>query len=169
MDAEERCGRAAADPQFLRAMFGRFASGVVVVTCGSGEAVHGMTANSFTSVSLDPALGLVSLARACRMHGRLVAEKRFGVSVLAAGDSHVSNHFAGRPVDGYRPRFEARHDVGLLCEALAWMIFETVAEHPAGTHTLFVGRLIDCGYRANADPLIFFGGRYVALARQALQ
>ncbi|MBY8821670.1 flavin reductase family protein [Sphingomonas colocasiae] len=160
-------GAALPDQHFLRAMFGRFASGVTVVTCGAGDAVHGMTANSFTSVSLEPALGLVSLSRNCRMHDRLVAARRFGVSVLAEGHRHVSNHFAGRPVDGYLPAFEERCGVGLLSDALAWMILETEAEHRAGTHTLFVGRLVSCGYRADAHPLIFFGGGYGALSAPA--
>jgi flavin reductase (DIM6/NTAB) family NADH-FMN oxidoreductase RutF len=145
-------------------MFGRFASGVTIVTCGQGASAHGMTANSFTSVSLDPATGLVAISRDSRMHRKLLASDRFAVSVLADCDHAVSDHFAGRG-SGDIPCLRDRHEVATIEGALAWMVLEREAEFDVATHTLFVGRVLDCGYREDAAPLIFFGGNYQALAR----
>lgn len=160
---------AMADRGFLRAMFGRFASGITVVSCGQGEDAHGMTANSFTSVSLDPAMGLIAIARDSRMHQRLMAAPRFGISVLADCHHAASDHFAGRAGQVYTPEFEVHHDVATLRDALAWMVLERQAEFSVATHTLFVGRVIGCGYREDAEPLIFYGGAYQALASRVLQ
>lgn len=155
---------APADPRALRAMFGRFASGVTIVTCGTGDDAHGMTANSFTSVSLDPPMGLVSVAKATRQHDRLLTRDRFAISVLADCHHAASDHFAGRQCSGFEPEFDERYGVAVIRDALAWMVLERAEEFSVATHTLFVGRVLDCGYRENAAPLIFFGGAYQQLA-----
>ena len=151
------------NPSYLRNMFGRFASGVTVVSCDVGGSVHAMTANSFVSVSLDPARALVSVARSAKMHTLLNEGCGFGVSILKDGQASVSNHFAGRPADGDLPEFKHVAGVPVLADALAWMVCCPDRQFDVDDHTLFVGRLLDCGYQDNVEPLLFFGGKYAAL------
>src|SRR5918911_2938037 len=86
------------DAAAMRRTLGRFTTGVTVVTTAHGEDVHAMTANAFTSVSLDPPLVLVSVDHRTRMHRMLPDTRRYGVSVLGSGQERVAWHFAGRPL-----------------------------------------------------------------------
>ncbi len=81
----------------LRTAFGKFATGVTVISAESGQDVHGMTANSFSSVSMDPPMLLVCVANEAKALHVIVDSKGFGVSVLAEHQKSVSNHFAGKP------------------------------------------------------------------------
>lgn len=156
------------DPRTLRTLFGHFASGVVVVTCGAGADVHGMTANSFVSVSLSPPLLLIGIRREARMHERMRAEPHFGISVLAEDQGNLSRHFAGQPVPGLTPRFIERAGVPILADSLAWMACTRHDEWTTDTHTLFIGRLLDGGHAREGRPLLFYGGGYHALPRPPL-
>ena len=82
------------DPAEYRRALGRFASGITVVTTSHDGHAHGMTANGFMSVSLDPPLVVVSLANTCRLHSLLPASGRYGVSVLSESQEPLSRHFA---------------------------------------------------------------------------
>src|SRR5262245_22681639 len=93
------------EQQRLRQALGSFATGVTVVTVGGGSP-HGMTANSFTSVSLDPPLVLVCVERDAVMHARLEQAGTFGISVLAYQQQAVARHFADRR----RPLGQAQFD-----------------------------------------------------------
>jgi flavin reductase (DIM6/NTAB) family NADH-FMN oxidoreductase RutF len=86
------------EPGAMRRTLGRFTTGVTVVTTARGGDVHAMTANAFTSVSLDPPLVLVSVDHRTRMHAVLPDTRRYGVSVLASDRERVARHFAGRPL-----------------------------------------------------------------------
>src|ERR1700722_9449643 len=92
-----RGGRESIDQRRFRDALGTFATGVTIVSTRLDDLVHGMTANGFMSVSLDPALVVVSIASASRMHDILMRTRRYGVSVLARDQEAVSRHFAGRP------------------------------------------------------------------------
>ncbi len=155
--------RSPADSHFLRNTFGRFASGVTVVSCNGIDGTHGMTANSFVSISLDPARAMISIARASRAHALMSESAHFGLSMLRADQEYVSRHFAGKPVDGFSPRFEDSFGAPILADALAWMVCARDQSFEIGDHTLFVGRITACDYDPGADPLIFFGGQYASL------
>ena len=86
------------DPRHFRATMGRFATGVTVVTVGYGEHPHGMTANAFMSISLDPPLVLISVGQRARMNQHLELGVRYGVNVLSEQQEAISRHFAGRPM-----------------------------------------------------------------------
>jgi len=152
----------------LRKALGRFASGVTVVTTGSstGEdgaaGVHGMTANAFTSVSLDPPLVLVSVATKARMDARIAANGRYGVSILRREQEPVSLHFAGGRPCPDRVRFVERGGVPLLEGALVHLACTVYDSHSAGDHTLHVGR-VDELWSCHGDPLVFFTGGFRAL------
>ncbi|WP_433328109.1 flavin reductase family protein [Spirillospora sp. CA-294931] len=158
------------DTKALRKAFGAFATGVVVVTVG-GDVPHAMTANSFTSVSLDPPLVLVCVGHDAIMHGSLSAAGAFGVSVLGAGQGAVARHFADRR----RPLGAAQFDAvdwwpgrvtgaPLIGGAIAGFECELWRRYQGGDHSIFLGRLVSLDRRAGDDALLFFGGRLTSLA-----
>jgi flavin reductase (DIM6/NTAB) family NADH-FMN oxidoreductase RutF len=147
------------DARRFRNALGRFASGVAVVTVRHGDHPHGTTVNSFTSVSLDPPLILVSLDNRSVMHGILPSVGRYGVSVLAHDQEPLSNHFAGRTVEKLDLRFVHHGGIPLLEDAVAHFVVEIVDTHPAGDHTLYIGRVEHFECR-EGKPLLFYAGRY---------
>ncbi|WP_322091612.1 flavin reductase family protein [Paraburkholderia bannensis] len=154
------------DERRLRAALGRFATGVVVISTGSGETLHAMTANAFMSGSLRPPLVVVSVGHRARMHERLMCEERFGVSVLSDEQEPHSRHFAGEPQSCLTPRFtevEGLEGVALLECAVARFALHMTDRHPCGDHTLFVGEIRGFSLDERA-PLVFFGGRYAGVA-----
>ncbi|WP_253873886.1 flavin reductase family protein [Actinomadura rupiterrae] len=154
------------DSGLLRRAFGTFATGVTVVTCG-GPNPHGMTANSFSSVSLDPPLVLVCVGRDATMNRMLRRSEYFGVSVLSAGQEPVARHFAGRrralgaaqfdPVD-WMPGELTR--VPLIDGALAWFECRRWRDYDGGDHTIYTGRLLSMRRQEAGDALLFYDGRF---------
>jgi flavin reductase len=155
-----------ADAKLLRRAFGAFATGITVVTVG-GRAPHGMTANSFTSVSLDPPLLLVCVDRSAVMHRSLLATRRFAVSVLAAEQEEVARHFADR----WRPLGAAQFEgvdwvpgrytgAPLVQGALAWFECALWRAYDGGDHTIFVGSLLSVDKQQEEDAVLFFHGRF---------
>lgn len=141
------------DPRALRDALSHFATGVTVITCEIDGAPHGATVNSFTAVSLDPPLVLVSLDRrskACRyLEGR-----PFVVNVLHEQQTDIAMHFAGRPT--HQP-IEWRQ--GRLKEALAHISCEPWRHYDGGDHLLFLGRVTDVEVH-DGDPLLFYRGAF---------
>lgn len=152
----------AATPPRMRQALGRFASGVTIVTTADGPdkaSVHGMTANAFTSVSLNPPLVLVSIANRARMNARILETGSYGVSVLARDQEPLSLHFAGAPQDPDPVRFVWRGDVPLLDGALVHLACTVQASHPAGDHTLHIGH-VDRLWYDHGQPLVFYTGSF---------
>ena len=154
------------DPDAFRAVLGRFASGVTVVTaCDAEGRDHGMTVSAFASVSLRPPLVLVCIAHDSSLHPVLERTDVFGISILAAEQEALSRRFAthGSTFDGVG--FERRElGVPLLDGALAWLECRIAARHPAGDHTVFVGEVEGCDTR-NERPLLYYRGGYAQLER----
>src|SRR3984957_4584217 len=123
------------DQRRFRDALGTFATGVTIVSTRVDDLVHGMTANGFMSVSLDPALVVVSVASGARMHEILLRAGRYGVSVLSRNQEPVSQHFAGRPQAGEIELVESE-GVPLVEGALTQVVADVVDAHPAGDHTL---------------------------------
>ena len=150
------------NPREFRTALGRFATGVTVITTQQEERTHGMTANAFVSVSLDPPLVLVSVDNRSYMHGILPAAGRFGISVLTEDQEQLSNHFAGRAVPGLDIRFVTRDRVPVVDRALAYFVVQVVDVHAAGDHTLYIGR-VEYFEARDAKPLLFYAGKYHCL------
>lgn len=156
-------------PQRMREIMGLFATGVTVVSVG-GPRPHAMTANAFSSVSLEPPMVLCCVARTARMHDAVLAAGCFAVSVLAEDQHAVAGHFASRSRPSGRAQFaEVAHRLGphtgapLLTGALAWLELSLAHSYPGGDHTILVGEVLDCGERVGAeDPaaLAFYAGRF---------
>src|SRR5256712_11178026 len=125
------------DSRAFRTALGRFATGVTVVTTAVADGVHGMTANAFTSVSLDPPLVLISVGKQARMHAHILQTTRFGVSVLSQDQVAVAWNFAGRPQEGLQPVFQWRGGGAPLAHAPLPPGCSPGASAPGGGHTLF--------------------------------
>ena len=106
-------------PRQFRDACGQFGTGVTVVATRVAGEDYGMTANAFMSVSLEPPLIAISIGATARMHARLVATKRFGLSVLAQDMDAIAWHFAGRPLAEPANVFEHRNDVPIIRRAVA--------------------------------------------------
>ncbi|WP_165494998.1 flavin reductase family protein [Actinomadura roseirufa] len=156
------------EPRRLRAAFGRFATGVAVVTAaGPGGIPVGMTVNSFTSVSLDPPLVLFCVARSSSLHPVFTKAGAFAVNILREGQLALCWRFAGRGLDRF-DTLEPRHGrtgVPMLPSALA--VFECVEPRavPAGDHDVVIGRVaaLETAPDDHAEPLVFFAGGYRSL------
>ncbi|MER6720605.1 MULTISPECIES: flavin reductase family protein [Streptomyces] len=148
----------------FRASLARFATGVTVVTFDGPGGRRGFTANSFISVSLDPPLVLVSVARKARSHDELV-DRPFVVNVLGAEQEAMAMHFAGRPQ--LEPGWSDSPVGPRLDGALAHFACEPWAAYDGGDHTLFVGRVVDFDYR-QGDLLGFCGGSFVTIPEPML-
>jgi flavin reductase (DIM6/NTAB) family NADH-FMN oxidoreductase RutF len=153
------------DPRIaLRRTLGMFATGVTVITTREGDKVHGMTANAFMSVSLEPPLVLISVDRRTKMCALLHEGRTYGVSVLCATQADLSDRFAGRPgAAGPEPRFEVVHDTPLVEGALAHFVAAVTRSYWGGDHSLFLGRVEYARYSEGRTPLLFHGGRYERL------
>jgi flavin reductase (DIM6/NTAB) family NADH-FMN oxidoreductase RutF len=154
------------DPSLeFRRTLGMFATGVTVITTLSGEQVHGMTANAFMSVSLQPPLILISFDRRARMNGLLREGVRYGVSVLEEQQTALSDRFAGRTVDGgAEPAFEIVRETPLVEGALAHLVARVVRSYWGGDHSLFLGQVEYVRY-GEGTPLLFHSGRYERVKR----
>lgn len=146
----------------LRAALGRFTTGVTIITCidGDGERV-GLTANSFTSLSLDPPLVLWSLQRASATLDAFVATTHFVVNVLAESQVDLSRRFASSTPDKFA---EGAWSAGVggapvLSGCAAVFECEHHAQHAGGDHVLFIGRVLRAS-EANIAPLVYQAGHY---------
>ncbi len=145
----------------LRQTLGMFATGVTVITTRVADQVHGMTANAFMSVSLQPPLVLISVDRRTKMCSLLYEGQRFAVSVLAAEQRALSDRFAGRVADGApEPSFAIVHETPLVEGAAAHFVAKVMRSHWGGDHSLFLGRVEYARFKADAQPLLFHGGQY---------
>jgi flavin reductase (DIM6/NTAB) family NADH-FMN oxidoreductase RutF len=149
----------------LRSTLGMFATGVTVLTTLRGEQVHGMTANAFMSVSLEPPLVLISVDRRTKMCGMLHEGMHYGVSVLCATQSALSDRFAGREGEDLpEPRFDLVRETPLVDGALAHFVARVEKSYWGGDHSLFLGR-VEYARQNPGTPLLFHGGRYEKLGQ----
>ncbi len=155
--------------QDLRQVMRRWATGVTVVTSHGPTGRHGITVNSFTSLSLDPPLCLICIKKDAVAHQAIPEAGGFAVNLLAAGQAEVSARFAGlRPhvadpfADLNLDRSPAGHPV--FTDALGYLECALEADIAGGDHTIFVGRVGHAQAMAEAAPLLWYGGRYRDLA-----
>ncbi|WP_448424408.1 flavin reductase family protein [Mycobacterium novum] len=144
------------DPADLRVCLSRFPTGVVVVTYQGPDGPRGITINSFTSVSLDPPLVMVGIARSARTHAYL-SDQPFAVNILAADQRSLAECFAGREPEQEVPWSTRR--VPSFTSCLAQLICEPWGCFDTGDHTLFIGRVIDVEY-GDGSALTFHNSRF---------
>ena len=153
------------DAQLFRKTLSRFATGVTVVTVAHEEHVHGMTANAFMSVSLNPPLVLISIGHNAQMYRLLAPDVHYGVSILSNDQEGLSRHFGGRPVEGLGIPFIQEQNVPLLKGAIAHIIAKVVYAYQAGDHTLFISE-VEYMQSRHGSPLLFYSGSYGQMTNQ---
>jgi flavin reductase (DIM6/NTAB) family NADH-FMN oxidoreductase RutF len=158
--------------EFRKAM-GQFATGVTVVTVEQDPGkIHGMTANSFTSVSLDPMLVLICVDQRAKSLTLLHKQKRFGVSVLKKGQEAISEYFArGEESAETEERLSIRYrrtpsGIAVLENTLLQLTCRIGTSHVVGDHTIFVGQIEDAEIH-EGEPLLYFRGEYRSVARHS--
>ena len=150
----------------FRRTLGAFATGVTVITTHGEADAYGMTANAFSSVSLDPPLVLVCVISGTR--GAEVIEQNgvFAVNILGADQEPISRFFASRDRPGGRAGFaEASHTTAvtgspILEGAGGFLDCRLVDSHEAGDHFIFIGEVVALGFEDEFVPLLFHGGKY---------
>jgi flavin reductase (DIM6/NTAB) family NADH-FMN oxidoreductase RutF len=163
-EAEEASGL---DRRELRNALGAFATGVTVVTASPDQGGRvGVTANSFTSLSLEPPLVLWCLARDSSNLPAFREAGHFAINVLAVGQHHLSRLFATSGVDKFagvevRP---GAHGIPLLDGCLAHYVCRSVRQIDAGDHVIFIGE-IEWYELLEGEPLVFHSGSYRVTTR----
>jgi flavin reductase (DIM6/NTAB) family NADH-FMN oxidoreductase RutF len=154
------------DPRTLRQTVGRFVTGVTVIAIEAEGEIRAMTANSFTSLSLDPPLVLFCLGKDTKAGLTIHSAPGFAVSILSQSQRQLSSYFAGISKDPEPPPFTfIEWDGGpRLDGCVAAIGCRTHAIHEGGDHWIVVGQVIATYRDENAgEPLVFFGGKYVEL------
>jgi 3-hydroxy-9,10-secoandrosta-1,3,5(10)-triene-9,17-dione monooxygenase reductase component len=153
------------EPRKLRNAFGRFPSGVTVITTRSAEGKpEGLTANSFAALSLDPPMVLWSLGKNANSLPSFLKSGHFAINVLGSRQADLSHRFATPSADKFAS-VETTHGVGgcpILPDVLASFECETQQSLEAGDHILFIGRVLRFGYR-DGPPLGFSAGQYASV------
>ena len=145
------------DDRLFRDAMGKFATGVTVLLTENEGETHGMTANGFMSVSLDPKLVVISIGHKAKFLEKVSQSKKYTVNILAEDQEHYSRHFAGKHSEAVE--FETLAEQPVLNGAIAQIACEVVSEHVEGDHTLFIGKVVDLRVE-DKNPLLFFSGKY---------
>lgn len=152
------------DRQFRNAM-GKFATGVNVITTEIDGDVHGMTANAFMSVSLDPKLVVISIGENASMLEKIRKSNKYAVNILSNDQKELSMIFAGQIKEERHVDFEWLADLPVIKGASTQISCEVVNEYVEGDHILFIGKVIDLKLEDCSDPLLFYKGKYTALEK----
>jgi flavin reductase (DIM6/NTAB) family NADH-FMN oxidoreductase RutF len=157
------------DSAHFRKVMSRFVTGVTIVTTRHGGEIHGMTCNSFCSISLEPSTVMVSLAKNTRTQ-RLVEEGRaFAVNVLSQAQSDLSNRFAGRHKENEDDRFAGFEWTTAITGApifrgtQAYVDCKLLKAFDGGSHTLCLGEVVAAQADESPRPLVFFQSCYFGL------
>lgn len=154
------------DQDAFRAVLGRFASGVTIVTVlGANGRDYGMTVSAFSSVSLEPPLVMVCIGEEASLKPMIAEATHYGVSILASDQEPLSRRFAahGERFDGIG-FIRGENGMALIDGALAFMECRIVARHRAGDHTVVIGE-VEAASVADARPLLYYRGGYAQLER----
>jgi flavin reductase (DIM6/NTAB) family NADH-FMN oxidoreductase RutF len=154
------------NPELFREVFGRFATGVAVITAAGPGGRGGMTANALCSLSLDPLLALVCFENRARTLPIVRESGRFGVNLLGAEQEDIAGVFAsklpeGEKLDSVAHRLE--HGVPVIDGALAWAACDLRELIAGGDHTIAIGEVLALGL-GGGEPLLWYAGEYHALS-----
>lgn len=149
-------------------MVSRFATGVTVVSTVNDGRRHGLTVNSFTSLSLEPLLAMFACEHDAALHQPLLSAGVWAVSILAADQQPAAAYFATREraglaadqFEGWPSRPGPATGAPLLDGSLAWLEFRTWATYDGGDHTIVVGEVASIEVGADAEPLLYFRSDY---------
>jgi flavin reductase (DIM6/NTAB) family NADH-FMN oxidoreductase RutF len=158
----------AIDPELFREVFGRFGTGVAVITSSGPGGPGGMTANALCSLSLDPLLALVCFENRARTLPIVRAAERFAVNVLASDQEHLAGVFASKLPEGEKlggVDHRLVEGVPVIDGALAWATCDLRELIAGGDHTIAIGEVVTMGL-GGGEPLLWYGGEYRRLERR---
>lgn len=150
-------------PRALRDACGSFATGVTIISTTTKDGDHGMTANAFMSVSLDPPLVSISLDRKARMLAKVRESRRYAVSVLSSEMEALAMHFAGRFDPAVGNPFGHVMGLPVVPGASAAFVTDVTQEIEAGDHVMILGKVRHITRSENATPLLFHAGKFASL------
>jgi len=155
------------DNRAFRHALGCYPTGVAVVIAGTGKALTGITVNSFAAVSLDPPLVLWSMGKTSSRYRTFTTAKNFTISILSSEQEAVSVRLAKPDEHQFDGLSLVPTEAGPpgLADALAILECARKAFHHGGDHAIIVGRVLRFAWRETGAPLVFFRGRYGALAQ----
>ena len=153
----------------FRAAMGEFATGVTVITTVDDQGgPHAMTANSFTSVCLDPPVVLVCVAHGTHTHGFLASSGRFGVNILGKDQKEVGGYFAKRPEDRKSDvnysYSEGEDGLPVLDESNLFLGCQVIGTHVYGDHTIYLGEVKEIRQLDSQAPLMFYRSNWYSPA-----
>ncbi len=155
------------DKDLYRAVLGRFASGVTIITTSDRDGCdQGMTVSAFSSLSLDPPLVLVCIDHGASLWPVLQHAEYFAVNILASGQEALSRRFSSKEPDRFDGVGFSRGNTGvaLLDDTLASIECSVTARVPHGDHTILIGH-VDAGTTRDLQPLLYYRGGYASLTR----
>jgi flavin reductase (DIM6/NTAB) family NADH-FMN oxidoreductase RutF len=158
------------EPEKLRAAMRAWSAGVTVVTAVHEGNKHGATVNSFTSISLEPAMLTIALQKSARTHELILKSRAFGLTMLSAQQSKISDLFAGK-IMGVEDRFADLQTETLvtgsplLVGGLAWIDCRVVQTFDAGKSTLFIAEALAAQSAGDGQPLIYHNREYWSLSQ----
>lgn len=151
----------------------RFPTGVTILTVRDGDQIHGMTANAFTSVSLEPTLVLVCITKTNTTHRFVSRAKHYALNILGEHQENLAKRFAHQVDAPANPFVDVPYHVEktgapILDDCMAYLDCRVVAAHKAGDHTIFVGEVLAAGFgkRHDDDPLLYLDGYYASLDKR---
>jgi flavin reductase (DIM6/NTAB) family NADH-FMN oxidoreductase RutF len=147
------------DDRTFRNAMGKFATGVTIITTSVNNHVHGMTANAFMSVSINPRLVLISIGEKANMNQYIKDSGKFAISILAKDQQDMSMYFAGQIKENRVIDFNWFQEIPVIRDSIANITCNVYASHQAGDHTLYIGEVIDLLVE-DGEPLTFFEGKY---------
>jgi cob(II)yrinic acid a,c-diamide reductase len=165
-------GRAGMNSESYRALMRHQAGAVTVVAAGGEGARAGLTATAVCSLSDNPPTILVCVQRRSGAHDLIAKARCFSVNILSREQEDVSERFAGRRGLSGEERFAGlawstlETGAPVLAGALASLDCELIDRHQFTTHSIFIGRVVDGVFRADAEPLLYFRGDYWDLDRR---
>jgi len=146
------------DDAIYRKSIGSFAAGVTVITTKLDGVPYGMSASSVASLSLDPILLLVCVKTTLPTHSAIESRGRFAVNILGEGQENLAYKFARPSEDKFQGVKIEDHEssIPLLADAIAFFVCEVDQRLPGGDHSIFIGRVTDCGHTHDTRPLLYF-------------
>ncbi|MDQ7040310.1 MAG: flavin reductase family protein [Rhodothermus sp.] len=147
------------DARFFRKGMSLFPTGVTVVLTQTPRGIHGITVNSFISVSLDPLLILVSIDKNTKMYKYICSSDKYSVNILSENQKDLCWHFAGKKGSNLEIFFEEKAAAPVLPQAVVRIVADVVDRHEAGDHVLVIGSVVYMDYHEEQEPLVFCRGK----------
>jgi flavin reductase (DIM6/NTAB) family NADH-FMN oxidoreductase RutF len=155
------------DSDTFRAVLGRFATGITIITGRDDAGVdHGMTVSAFSSVSLNPPLVLACIDHAASMRGLMDTLTNIGINILSEGQEAISRRFSGKDIERFDGLGYTRgvSGVALLDDALAHLEARVVDRHQAGDHLIIIAE-VEAAEAFSERPLLYYRSGYAQLTR----